>query len=744
MVFKASFPERWRFQASVLAPVVFSLLVIAATVLTFLLWSTADLDARTLAREHNLAEHVIAEKIAALPHDQESVAIWDDSVVNTALNFDPAWVHENLGRWMHDYFGHDRTAVLDPANRPIYVMDAGRRADGATYFSVEASLRPFVDRLRSRLQDGELTAFSAGTVSDFPHVTGITVLAGTPAIVSVAPLTSDSGRLVPATGSEYLFVSVNYLDGDLATQLSQDYLLKDARFSRDPGATSQTAQLAVLAADGRIAGFLEWTPERPGATMLARTGIALGGGFAFSAVLIALLLYRLWRSSSALEAGRLEAQHRASHDILTGLANRARFDDMLGRAMLARRPVTEGIALLMLDLDRFKQVNDTFGHQSGDDLIRAVAQRLGNLTGPRDTLARLGGDEFAIIHHARRGLSEHLRLGEKIIDAVGKPFEIQGSEVFVGVSIGVVVIGETDADRRDIARKADIALYEAKSAGRNRAVVYEETMDELLQNRHTIEAELRDALRRSDQLSVAFQPLLDLRTGAVTGAEALVRWIHPELGQVSPAQFIPVAEGSGLIEPLGEFVLRTACAMGARFHGMRVAVNISPVQLRNPRFAERLFDLLLETGMRPTDLEIEITEGILLDDEDVVAGSLRTFRGAGIRIALDDFGTGYSSLNYLKRYPVDCIKIDRSFVSQLEDGSVSVAIVQAMVTLAHALGIEVTAEGVETDQQRSILHRLGCNTLQGYLLSPPVPQPEIEQLFLRQGAGIARAAVRPT
>lgn len=202
--------------------------------------------------------------------------------------------------------------------------------------------------------------------------------------------------------------------------------------------------------------------------------------------------------------------------------------------MIARRPPTEGIALLMLDLDRFKQVNDTLGHQSGDDLIRTVAQRLSNLTGTRDTLARLGGDEFGVIHHARRGLADHLRLAEKMIDAIGKPFEIMGSEVFVGVSIGVVVIGESDTDRRDIARKADIALYEAKSAGRNRAVVYEETMDELLQNRRAIEAELREALRRTDQLSVAFQPLFDLKTGRITGAEALVRWTNPQLGKVSP------------------------------------------------------------------------------------------------------------------------------------------------------------------------------------------------------------------
>jgi diguanylate cyclase (GGDEF)-like protein len=729
MPLKAQFPARWRFQASVLAPVVLSLLVTAATVLAFILWSTSDLDEQSRQRELKLAQHILDEQLRVIPHDQQGVTIWDDAIERTKLNFDPAWIDNNLGSWMYEFFGHDRTFVINDQDQPIFGQSQGYPVNLGIFDADERVYRPLIEELRKQIAEGAVDAYMETEKAEYPQVVDITTVADAPAIVAVAPIVSDTGAILQPRGSEYLLVSVVYLNVAFAKRLADEYLLAGASFTRQPNRKAANTVLPVMSSSGRIVGFFEWKPENPGQRLLARTGPVLAGGFVFAVILVSVLLYRLWRSSSALEAGRLEAQHQANHDALTGLANRVRFDDILGRTLMAPPPAGKGVALLMLDLDRFKQVNDTLGHQSGDDLIRAVGQRLKALVGPGDALARLGGDEFGVIHFAKRGLADHLALSQEIIDAVSKPFEIFGSEAFVGVSIGIVIIGEGDTDRREITRKADIALYEAKSSGRNRAVVYEEAMDELLQNRHAIEAELREALRRDDQLSVAFQPLYDGETGAITGAEALVRWTHPRLGKVSPAHFVPVAESTGLIEAMGEFVLRRACELGARHAGRTIAVNISPVQLRNPKFAERLFDLLIDTGMSPSDLELEITESILLDDEQVAAASLRTFRGAGMRIALDDFGTGYSSLNYLKRYPVDCIKIDRSFVSQLEKGSVSVAIVQAMVTLAHALDIEVTAEGVETEEQKRILTQMGCNTFQGFLLSAPVSAAEIERFF---------------
>ncbi|WDR04109.1 bifunctional diguanylate cyclase/phosphodiesterase [Devosia algicola] len=399
-------------------------------------------------------------------------------------------------------------------------------------------------------------------------------------------------------------------------------------------------------------------------------------------------------------------------------------------AALTRRDVEGGrVALMMLDLDRFKQVNDTLGHQAGDELLRAVAERLRQTISDKGIIARFGGDEFAFLYQTCPSTCNCTEIAEKVIEALQTPFETKRGKAFVGASIGIVSTSTSESEPRELLRKADIALYKAKTSGRNRAVVYQEHMNEVLQLERTIEAELREALRTTDQLSVHFQPLVAQKTRKIVGAEALARWHHPKFGSISPVKFIPVAENSGLIEDLGDFVLRKSCALGAEVPGRTIAVNISTTQLRNPGFAARVFDLLYETGMRATDLELEITESILLDDEHVSAQNLRTLRSSGIHIALDDFGTGYSSLSYLRRYPVDRIKIDRSFVSQLSDGHDSVAIVQAIITLAHAMNIQVTAEGVETEEQADILGRLGNNTLQGYLFSRPVKADEIVAKF---------------
>jgi diguanylate cyclase (GGDEF)-like protein len=724
----------WHFSFAVLVPVAICLIVTAAASLGFVLWSAHDEDQRSLERQQALARHVIELQLSRIPHDQQSVTIWDDAITNTKLHFDPQWIETNIGLWMHSFFGHDEVIVLDDRNRPIYMSSGDKTVGIEAAAKLLPDLQPIVADLRRKIAGGAIAAYQAGAAASPPYVSELVVVNDVPSLVSIAPIISDSGALVQPTGTEFLHVSIVHLDAAYASRLSAEYFIRDVQFTQLDSLAPNRAMLPLSNSAGRFVTFFDWERDSPGQSLVFQTVPAMLAMFGTAGFVAVFLLYQLWKKSRDLEARRADAEHQAQHDALTGLANRLSFETALAQALSQRPARDRQTSVLMLDLDRFKQVNDTLGHRAGDDLIVAVGQRLRQFVAPTDQLSRLGGDEFAILLSHSPGIAEPLQLSQRIIEAIGKPFEIFGSEAFVGVSIGIATPDGNEADSRELIRKADIALYEAKTTGRNRAVVFEESMNELLQNRHTIEAELREALRRTDQLSVDFQPLFGKGKTTIMGAEALARWRHPRLGQVSPAHFIPVAEQTGLITALGELVLRRACEMGAQWPGHIIAVNISPAQLRDPLFPQRVFDMLSQTGMRPGDLELEITEGILLEDSGSSAEALRMLRGAGIRIALDDFGTGYSSLNYLKRYPVDRIKIDRSFVSQLMPGSVSIAIVEAMVTLAHALKIEVTAEGVETHEQMEILARLGCNIFQGFLLSPPI-SPAALIVLLREAQG---------
>ena len=574
--------KRWHFSARVLAPAAASLLATGAAVFAFVLWSTQDIDRQADAHETALAAGAVQKTIASVPLNQQSVTIWDDAIQNAKFEVNKDWLDNNLGVWMGSFYGFDQVFILNDHDLPVYSMSNGASPSEAGLFQKERDLiAPRVAELRSQVASGALAAYRKGTLKTYPRTVDLIELDGQPAVMSVEPITSDSGKIVQPPGSEYLHVAIWKLDADAASQIAQDYRLDAAAFSLTPTTGQGLASSPIMNDAGRIAGFFQWQPSRPGSAMLNRMLPILAVAFAIAAVLVVVLIRNLWRSSHALETGRAEAHHNSLHDPLTGLPNRIHFESAVARA-LAQRPTRERrVSVMVLDLDRFKRVNDTLGHGAGDQLLEAVGQRLKQFVGEGEIVARLGGDEFAIVHLHGQEVASML-LSQGIIEAVAKPFDVACSEVFIGVSIGIATADGHEADARELIRKADIALYEAKTTGRNRAVVFEESMNELLQNRHTIEAELREALRRTDQLSVDFQPLFEVDHTRILGAEALARWRSPRLGQVSPAHFIPVAEATGLISDLGDLVLRRACEMGARWPGRLIAVNISPAQLRDP------------------------------------------------------------------------------------------------------------------------------------------------------------------
>jgi len=426
-----------------------------------------------------------------------------------------------------------------------------------------------------------------------------------------------------------------------------------------------------------------------------------------------------------------ELAHQALHDQLTGLPNRALLLDRLEQALHQARRARRLVAVLFLDLDRFKLVNDSRGHAAGDELLMAVAARLRSILRPLDSVARFGGDEFVMVCHDVAAVDDVLHLAGRVTDALGRPFPLSGDSMFLGVSIGIAVSDGT-ATAAELLRDADAAMYRAKDRGRARCEFFDETMRTEAATRLELQSALHWAIVR-DEMRVFYQPLIDLQTDRSVGTEALVRWDHPSRGIVMPSEFIPLAEDATLIVPIGVSVLKQAarqCARWQRESGdpdFSVAVNLSVHHLRYPSLLDQVRSVLAGTGLDPASLCLELTESVLLEDVDRHIRTLLDLRALGVRLAIDDFGTGFSSLTYLKRFPIDAVKIDRSFVAGLRTNSSDTAIVRSVIELAHALGLRVVAEGVEAPEQLDALRAFGCDFAQGFLFSPPRPPAEIER-----------------
>ncbi|KQP06883.1 EAL domain-containing protein [Methylobacterium sp. Leaf93] len=422
--------------------------------------------------------------------------------------------------------------------------------------------------------------------------------------------------------------------------------------------------------------------------------------------------------------------HLACHDALTGLPNRSMFHDRLEQALGSVRNGGRGMAVLCLDLDRFKAINDTFGHLAGDILLQLVAERLRDVLRPCDIVSRLGGDEFGIILVDLSGHDEAVEVARRVIDAIALPVKLDGHLANIGISIGIAHAPSDGLEADPLLRHADLALYRAKAAGRNTARVYEASMDAAIEERIKLEFELREAMLRRD-LTLHYQPVVDLATDSVSGVEALMRWPHPTRGMIPASTFVEIAEETGLIVELGNWALREACREAASWtHSARIAVNVSAMQFREPGLEECVIMALSASGLAADRLELEITESVLIQDTEAVIACLHRLRYLGVRIALDDFGTGYSSLSYLRQFPFDKIKIDRSFIREIADPDTA-AIVRAIVGLGERRGTTITAEGVETRAQLDLVRAEGCNEVQGFFFSKPVPARDLSGVVAR-------------
>jgi diguanylate cyclase (GGDEF)-like protein len=434
------------------------------------------------------------------------------------------------------------------------------------------------------------------------------------------------------------------------------------------------------------------------------------------------------------ERKRAEARlaFMAQHDGLTGLPNRNLLRQLMDDILLHTRRSAEKAAVLMLGLDNFKSVNDTLGHGVGDKLLRSVAKRLRSTLREEDALARLNSDEFAIVQSGVARPEDAALLAKRLLEAIGEPYLLDGHSIVIGASIGIAMSPGDGEESEKLLKSADMALSRAKSEFRGTFSFFEAEMDARAQSRRKIETDLRDAIQ-NDGLRPYYQPLIDLSSGRITGLEALVRWPHPERGMISPAEFIPVAEDTGLINALGGLMLHRACMDAAEWpDDVRVAVNLSPLQFRTGNLLALVNDALRQSGLPARRLELEITETLVLEKSSQVLATLHALRALGVRISMDDFGTGYSSLSYLRNFPFDKIKIDQSFVRDLGSNRDAQAIVRSIISLGTGLGVTITAEGVETEAELSRLRTEGCHEGQGFLFSRARPNAEIVSLLKAQ------------
>jgi diguanylate cyclase (GGDEF)-like protein/PAS domain S-box-containing protein len=619
--------------------------------------------------------------------------------------------------------------AVDPAHARLVAAALGSLAEGAPYDVEYRITRPdgaerwIHDRGYPMRDDTGQVVLTSGVASD------VTKRKQDEDAMRLSALAFESiGDGVMVTDAEQRIVSVNHAFTAITGYEEAEVLGHTPRFlqSGRHDASFYAAMWREIRAVGHWRGEV-WDRRRTGEVYPELLGIS-----AVRDAAGAITHYvGVFTEISSLKEYESRLHHQAHHDMLTGLPNRVLFQERFDEALARAKRHQQTLAVVLLDLDHFKTNNDSLGHAAGDLLLEAVAVRLGGRVRETDTVARLGGDEFALLLDDTKSPQDAAVVGRALIDALAAPFELAGHQLFVTASLGVACYPLDGADPETLLQNADTAMYRAKGEGRNNCRFFSQEMNARALETLTLGTSLRLALER-DELFLHYQPQYALASGRTTGVEALLRWRHPELGLVPPSRFIPLAEESGLIEPIGEWVLRTACRQmrawrDARLPLERVAVNLSARQFRHPDFLQRIADVLAESGLAARHLELEVTESMVMEHPEDAADVLRKLKATGITIAVDDFGTGYSSLSYLKRLPIDILKIDQSFVRGVPQDADDVAIIRAIIAMAKSLKLRLIAEGIENADQRAFLQREGCEEGQGYLFSRPAHADEIER-----------------
>lgn len=634
-------------------------------------------------------------------------SIWDAAYTQVYMEDASEWAFDTWGIFSEDSPLYNVAAVIGPNNEEVMAAK-----DGVPFIS-EWYFDPEFKQLLERVRKTEL-----GTVSEFVRTkTGVSIVGAS----LIVPTTSSIKTSKPL----YTLVFSKELSPTLLGQISNDFDLPDLRFTDEIGGTQ--VGVPITSGSGETLGYLTWRTTDPGSRAYEQVRPIFIIAFGILVFFLTSILYVGQSVVRNLKVSGENSQYRATHDALSGLLNRSGLVEALVTEIENYKSEPGDLFLYLMDLDGFKAVNDNWGHAIGDDLICTVASHLKNLT-PRNALvARLGGDEFVVVV---RETSETPHLSEPILAIFNAPFLIKNLTIEVGVSVGIVHIKDKETDVLELVRRADVALYRAKETGRGRSVIYTESFDSERLQQLEFEDQLRTAIANRS-VDVHFQPLFNAQTRTITGVEALARWSLPT-GRITPDVFIPLAERAGLIDALGALVLSRALDAALNWPDLEVSVNVSPLQLRNPTFTQTVKDILKTKNFEPSRLILEITENVLISFPEQAKRSIDALQAIGVKFALDDFGCGYASLGALKEFHFDRMKIDRSLVRALDESADGPGILHATVSLANALHVPVTAEGIETEAQAITVTNSGCDVLQGYLLGKPMASEEVTKLLMGQ------------